>query len=130
MRLTHEQLAEIASRDMTAAWPCTCKAAEDIPALLAHIKVLEDENAWLLRHRDEDWTASLCDRVNEFLREHPICAEVDNGPACSAAITHLHGYTGSLKSALQGYATCHEGCTCGDGWSHSPAREVLGLPPY
>lgn len=30
-----------------------------------------------------------------------------------------------LVEALRGYAACRDGCTCGDGWSHEPAREAL-----
>lgn len=30
-----------------------------------------------------------------------------------------------LREALQGYAECGDGCTCGDGWSHEPARAAL-----
>lgn len=29
------------------------------------------------------------------------------------------------KEALESYATCSDGCTCGDGWSHNPAKETL-----
>ena len=30
-----------------------------------------------------------------------------------------------LIAALQEYATCGDGCTCGDGWSHDIARAAL-----
>ena len=30
-----------------------------------------------------------------------------------------------LLEALEGYAECSDGCTCGDGWSHEPARAVI-----
>jgi hypothetical protein len=29
------------------------------------------------------------------------------------------------KAALENYASCCDGCNCGDGFSHNPAREVL-----
>lgn len=46
---------------------------------------------------ERDWTASLCDRVNELLREHPIHSEAELGETCSSAIQAIHGYCGTLK---------------------------------
>lgn len=52
---------------------------------------------------DDDWTASLCDRVNELLREHPVYhEEVTNGADCSNAIQTIHGYCGRLQSTIAG----------------------------
>ncbi len=34
-----------------------------------------------------------------------------------------------LEEALKTYATCSDGCTCGDGWSHDLARWALGETP-
>ena len=33
--------------------------------------------------------------------------------------------TQRLRDALQTYAECSDGCTCGDGWSHDAAIEAL-----
>lgn len=33
-----------------------------------------------------------------------------------------------LREALRSYASCSDGCTCGDGWSHDVAREALTVP--
>ena len=30
-----------------------------------------------------------------------------------------------LVEALEGYATCGDGCTCGDGWDHSSAKRAI-----
>ena len=30
-----------------------------------------------------------------------------------------------LREALEGYAYCSDGCTCGDGWSHDAANAAL-----
>ena len=30
-----------------------------------------------------------------------------------------------LRDALQAYAECSDGCTCGDGWSHDAAQAAL-----
>ncbi len=30
-----------------------------------------------------------------------------------------------LREALENYATCCDGCTCGDGWNHDVARAAL-----
>lgn len=32
-----------------------------------------------------------------------------------------------LREVLKHYATCSDGCTCGDGWSHEMAKEALAL---
>lgn len=33
-----------------------------------------------------------------------------------------------LREALENYATCCDGCTCGDGWDHDVARAALARP--
>ena len=30
-----------------------------------------------------------------------------------------------LREALQVYASCSDGCTCGDGWNHDTAKQAL-----
>jgi uncharacterized small protein (DUF1192 family) len=30
-----------------------------------------------------------------------------------------------LRAALEDYAECGDGCTCGDGWDHKTAQEAL-----
>jgi hypothetical protein len=30
-----------------------------------------------------------------------------------------------LRGALEHYAECGDGCTCGDGWDHKTAQEAL-----
>lgn len=30
------------------------------------------------------------------------------------------------REALEEYAECSDGCTCGDGWGHSTAMRALG----
>ncbi len=44
-----------------------------------------------------DWTAPLCDRLNEFAREHgqPECKD---GPTAADLVRVLHGYAGTLKA--------------------------------
>lgn len=34
-----------------------------------------------------------------------------------------------MRRALEHYAKCSDGCTCGDGWSHDTAREALSDAP-
>ena len=34
-----------------------------------------------------------------------------------------------LRAALRYYAECSDGCTCGDGWDHTAAKEALGMLP-
>jgi hypothetical protein len=68
-------------------------------ALVSHEFACQLERE-LATEQKENWTASLCDRVNEFLREHPAAQEVSNGEQCSYAISALHGYAGSLKTKL------------------------------
>lgn len=56
----------------------------------------------LAAEQENNWTASLCDRVNEFIREHRVCDEVKDGPSCSKAISFLHGHAGSLRVRKEG----------------------------
>lgn len=37
----------------------------------------------------------------------------------------IRKHTAPLEEALRVYAECGDGCTCGDGWGHGPAREAL-----
>jgi hypothetical protein len=47
----------------------------------------------------------------------------DNPIKCSARDSAIE--IRKLREALRSYATCSDGCTCGDGWSHDAAREAL-----
>ena len=78
---------------------CECGIAE-VDAKITRLETELGEAKEALRKAEQaDWTASLCDRVNEFLREHPAATgEAKNGEQCSVAIQMLHGYAGSLLS--------------------------------
>ncbi len=39
----------------------------------------------------------------------------------------LAGAVVELRNALEGYAHCGDGCTCGDGWSHEGAKIALEM---
>jgi hypothetical protein len=69
--------------------------------LRARIAELESQ---LKSEMDLNWTSSLCDRVNQILREHPVHDEVKNGSECSSAIAAIHGYCGHLKSQNNEYS--------------------------
>jgi len=40
-------------------------------------------------------------------------------------VARLEAAARQAEAALEGYATCCDGCTCGDGWSHASAVEAL-----
>jgi len=74
-----------------------CACSEDRKQVTRLETELAAAREALEREQEANWTASLCDRVNDFLREHPVCAEVRDGQECSGAIQWLHGHAGSLR---------------------------------
>ena len=63
----------------------------------------------------------------------PQIADPKNSAACHAArlcivLDDFDEITAKLVTAiraLEAYAECGDGCTCGDGWSHEPAKDAL-----
>lgn len=43
----------------------------------------------------------------------------------SERIAVLSAENKQLREALESYAICSDGCTCGDGWDHKIAQEAL-----
>ena len=63
----------------------------------------------------------VCDKhrhevINHALREEVIPLTVG---------MKLEQTVETLREALENYATCGDGCTCGDGWGHEVAIEAL-----
>lgn len=47
----------------------------------------------------------------------------------AAANLELAAQVEFMREALRCYAECSDGCTCGDGWSHTAAQEALAIKP-
>lgn len=77
---------------------------------------LEAEVA-LLRGDLLKWSAA-CDesRIGLVLPMPPLVE------ALHAELEKAKAENARLAAALEHYATCSDGCTCGDGWSHDLAR--------
>ncbi len=53
--------------------------------------------------------------------------QVNANATLMADSKRLAGAVVELRNALEGYAHCGDGCTCGDGWSHEGAKIALEL---
>ena len=58
------------------------------------------------------------------------CLQVMDIPFGYEPTDYCHDCAQSLLSEaieiLECYASCYDGCTCGDGWNHEPARSFIG----
>jgi len=80
-------------------------------------------------------SAGLGSRVTNIAGE-ALCTETD-GAEClrrqlstaQAERDKAQAACAAMREALKEYATCqHDGCTCGDGWSHHTAADALAQP--
>lgn len=77
-------------------------------AKLERLKVIRIENSW---------EYELQSRVNDIIQS----AISTN----AGSDYHHRDEFKPLVEALEFYAECKDGCTCGDGWSHEAAQEAL-----
>lgn len=82
--------------------------------------------------------ASLCAKLTDT--KNDLESELAAAMKKIDKINSLHGYillerhnqidtleseNKRLREALKSYASCCDGCTCGDGWDHEPAQSAL-----
>ena len=108
----------------------------EIESLRKRVKELEEE---VKAYRDFDkfqepeWVKeneSLRKRVKELEAELKERQEAFDRASCCVVEERLVNERLEKKleiarDALEDYASCSDGCTCGDGWSHDSAKEAL-----
>lgn len=86
--------------------------------LQAEIEKLKAENEVML------WNMAGC---STFALGYGIDEPFDESRAraCMFDVLRLAKREKRLREALKSYASCCDGCTCGDGWDHEPAQSAL-----
>lgn len=128
--MTFEQLNKIDTSRYLLDPPAPEVVGELVSALRAMTKERDELRKRLQQEKDENFTASACDRVNEILREHPPYTEAFDGISLCSAIRSIHGYIGTLTLQRNQWRECYErlakaeSCPmCADMGSHEEITE-------